>query len=104
MTRDLDTLYATLLYHGLVAIRNASFAEDLERCQAESEYLHEVPSLIGETNVRRHVYQATAVRAAYLRWAAKDGRDDVREFVEVWYAPLWRQMDSILGGWPAGPA
>jgi len=93
---ELDRLYVTLLYHGLIAIRNASHGGDLEYCKAESEHLHEVPSLIGETNILRHVYQATAARGLYLEWVESNNRDDVREFIDIWYAPVWRDIDAIL--------
>lgn len=101
---ELDRLHLTILYAGLVAIRNAAQRGDLAWCKAESEHLHEVPSLIGETNVRRHVYHATAVRRAYLDWVARDGGEDVREFVDTWYSLAWRQMDRLLGIEQAGPS
>jgi hypothetical protein len=99
---DLDRLYLELLYHGLVSLRNASHQGDLELCKAESEYLHEVPSLIGETNRHRHLYQAGAARQAFLHWVESSGRQDVRDFLRVWLEPLWEQIDRLLGIEPAG--
>jgi hypothetical protein len=98
---ELDRLYIELLYHGLVAIRNASVAGDLELCQAASELLHEVPSLIGEANRQRHLYQALPVRQAFLHWIARSERQDVRHLTEVWFAPLWKRIDALLGIDPA---
>lgn len=94
---ELDQLYISVLYHGLISIRNASSKGDLDLCKAESEYLHEIPSLIGETNLRRHIYQATKVRPAFLKWAKDNGGEDVLRFVKTWFAAEWKRIDSILG-------
>jgi hypothetical protein len=81
---ELDGVYLRLLEHGLVAIRNASRRGDLEFCKAASEFLHNVPSLIGETNVFRHHYQATATRQAFVDWVNAHGGENKREWVEIW--------------------
>jgi hypothetical protein len=94
---ELDGVYLRLLQHGLVAIRNASRRGDLEFCKAASEYLHEVPSLIGETNVHRHHCQATATRQAFVDWINVSGDASARRFVEIWLASAWKQIDKILG-------
>jgi hypothetical protein len=94
---ELDNLYLAILRCGLAAIRNASNNGDIAYCKAESEHLHEMPSLIGEGNMVRHHYYATKQRAAYLEWIAKHGRDDVRAFVDMWYASAWKKMDALLG-------
>jgi hypothetical protein len=97
MVNQLDQLYITILHRGLISIRNASRNGDLELCKAESEYLHEIPSLIGETNVLRHIYQATIVRPEFIQWAKKNCREDVDEFIKIWFASEWKQIDVILG-------
>jgi hypothetical protein len=94
---ELDRLYIAILYRGLVSIRNASSNGDLDLCRAESEYLHEIPSLIGETNMHRHIYQVTKVRPAFLKWANDNRREDVLEFVKTWLAAEWKRIDEILG-------
>ena len=59
---ELDGLYLHLLHHGLVFIRAAARADDLERCLEEAEYLHEFPTLIGETNVQPSTYPGGSAR------------------------------------------
>ena len=98
---ELDRLYVAVLYLGLISLRNASSKGDLELCKAASEYLHEIPSLIGETNMHRHIYQATKVRPAFLEWAKQHGRNDVLQSMNTWCAPEWEQIDSILGIHPS---
>jgi hypothetical protein len=94
---ELDRLYVAILNHGLVSIRNASRNSDYALCKAESEYLHEIPSLLCETNKHRHLYQATQVRPAFLKWAKENGRDDVLAFVETYFVSNWKRIDEILG-------
>lgn len=94
---ELDKVYLLLLYSGLVAIRNAAERGDLEHCRIESEHLHEIPSLIGELNMYRHMCYATQARVSYLRWAAQTDRESVRELVTYFYAGPWKQLDTVLG-------
>ena len=94
---ELDQLYLAILHRGLISIRNASWNGDIELCKAHSEYLHEVPSLIGETNMHRHIYQAEKVGPAFLAWAKVNDRHDVLQFVNTYYAYEWKQIDRILG-------
>jgi hypothetical protein len=94
---ELDGLYLHLLQHGLVLLRNASRRGDLEFCKAASEYLHNVPSLIGETNVNRHIYQASATRQSFVDWINASGGANVRELTEICFAAAWKQIDRILG-------
>ena len=49
-----DRIYIQILDAGIVAIRNASLDGIIPYCQVESEHLHNIPSLIGETNEKRH--------------------------------------------------
>jgi hypothetical protein len=94
---ELDQLYLDLLHYGLVSIRAAASRGDLDRCHAEAEYLHEIPTLIGKAHLPSRVYHATKARQAYLDWIKQNDRDDVRECVRTWYAPAWRRMDALLG-------
>jgi hypothetical protein len=94
---ELDSLYVSLLRDGLISVRNAARSGDYEWCKAESEYLHEIPSLIGDSNLTRHIYQATGARKLYLKWVADNNRHDVKKYVDMFYAPVWIQMDKLLG-------
>ena len=93
---DLDRLYVSILHRGLIAIRNATWSQDLEFCKALSEYLHEIPSLIGEPNLLRHIYQATQASPMFSDWAKENGREDVLEFIETWLGEVWLQIDRVL--------
>ena len=99
---ELDKSYLMILRCGLVGIRNDSRNGDLEFCNVMSEYLHEIPTLIGEPNRLRHIYQAGAVRQTLLVWAKDNGRDDILEFVNIWFASALKQIDAVIGTRPSG--
>jgi hypothetical protein len=92
----LDPLYVEILKFGIVSIRNASHGGDLEYCGVESEHLHEIPNLIGSDHMPSHVYHATGCRRLYLAWVEKNGGERLREFVHIYYEPIWLQIDEIL--------
>ena len=63
----LDDLYCQLLKVGFVVLRQAVDANDNDWLSVELELLHNVPSLIGETNSNRHEYFWFQERKAYLK-------------------------------------
>ena len=94
--KTLDAAYWRILKNGLVAVRDAAANRDIARCGAEAEHIHNIPSLIGEDNVHRHVYYFTVERKAYLDWVAASGRDDLQKFVSLAYSTAWKEMDEVL--------
>jgi hypothetical protein len=58
-----------------VVLGQARNARDLEWLDAEIELLHNVPSLIGEKNPKRHEYFLQQERPAYLEWVDAPGRE-----------------------------
>ena len=92
-----DPLYSTILERGIIGIRDAAEQGDLSRCRAEAEHIHNIPSLIGEHNVNRHLYYATREREAYIEWVLSTGRKELRYRVLLAFARAWQQMDAILG-------
>jgi hypothetical protein len=71
LVQSRDRAYLDLLHHGLVRLRNLSHADRMgnrthadrmDLCRVEAEHLHEMPTLVGETNERRHVYYLNGTR------------------------------------------
>ena len=93
---ELDEQYLLLLQCGLPALRNAALAGDLEHCRIESEHLHEIPSLTGESNLQRHLFYMNTSRRVYLKWAATMDRENVSALIEHFYTPAWNRMAQIL--------
>lgn len=94
---ELDKLYIQLLQSGFAALRNAAQNGDLEHCRMESEHLHEIPSLIGESNINCHLFYINQTRRRYLEWASNTHRASVRELLDFFYSATWSQMDILLG-------
>jgi hypothetical protein len=94
---SLDALYWRILQSGLISIRDAAGEGDLARCRAEAEHIHNIPSLISEENVNRHIYYAMQEREAYIEWVLSTGRKDLCERALLVFAGEWEAMDSVLG-------
>lgn len=92
----LNALYNRLLGFGLISVREAVRSQDQEWAEAETELLHNVPSLIDETNVERHRYFWFTEREHYIEWAESAGREKPRSRMRTYYEPIWREMEPIV--------
>lgn len=92
-----DRAYLDLLHHGLVLLRNFTRGGRPEFAPIESEHLHEVPTLIGETNERRHVYYLHVTRSLYLQQLRALSDALYLEEVSIWYADPWRMLAEAAG-------
>lgn len=92
----LDTLYCELLKIGFIVMRQVSEARDPEWMTAEIELLHNVPSLINETNSKRHEYFWMKERTAYLEWVNSPGRELQRSRMATYYEPIWKEMEGLV--------
>src|SRR5687767_15939600 len=82
-----DAIYVQILHHGLLRIRDSAALGHLQYCAIESEHLHNIPSLIGETNEHRHVDYFCRERARYLGCVDRSlpGLDyTLRNYEELW--------------------
>ena len=95
--KTLDTLYWSILKSGLICVRTAAEEGDLSRCRAEAEHIHNIPSLIGEENLRRHLYYANQEREVYIEWLLSTNRRELLEHVLLVFAGEWKEMDLVLG-------
>ncbi|QDV72062.1 hypothetical protein K2D_01820 [Planctomycetes bacterium K2D] len=92
----LDQLYIRLLHHGLQILRDAAACRDTAWSHAEAELLHNVPSLIGESNLRRHAYFWDQERRAYLAWLEQSENPRAVSKAKTFYDPIWREMEVEL--------
>jgi hypothetical protein len=92
-----DQAYLDLLHLGLVLLRNFSYTGRVALWRIESDHLHEIPTLIGESNEHRHVYYITGERGLYLQRLRELGAADYLEDVGILYAELWRVLASAAG-------
>jgi hypothetical protein len=92
-----DRAYLDLLHHGLVRLRNLTHADRIDLCRVEAEHLHEIPTLVGETNERRHVYYLRGTRRLYLQQLQELGAMDYLEQAAIWYTGPWEVLASAAG-------
>lgn len=88
--------YIKILKAGLLAIREAAELGDLELCAKEAVHLHNLPSLIGEENIERHIYYYAHEMVDYLEWVMASGREDLKLFVKTFYCEPWDEIGSII--------
>lgn len=92
----LDKLYANLLAVGFVVMRQAAESNDRDWLDAEFELLHNVPSLIGESNVERHRYFWSKERTHHIEWASAPGREEAKSRMLTYYKPIWDEMEPLV--------
>jgi hypothetical protein len=94
-TLDRDKAYLSLLHHGLVMLRNIAHSDRIDLCRIEAEHLHEIPTLVGEPNERRHVFYIQGTREWYLQGLRQIGATEYLENATIWYSEPWRVLASI---------
>jgi hypothetical protein len=93
---ELDRLYARLLQVGLLVLRQAIESGNQEWARAEAEFLHNVPSLLGEDNVERHRYFWNEERNYYLDWINTRGSEESRSRMRTFYEPIWNDLGPLI--------
>lgn len=93
---QLDVIYLNILRVGLNLLRDVAEAGELAWVRVDAEHLHNVPSLIGESNIRRHFYYTTKEVPHYLEWVKSIGREDVAGRVIWAYKRHWDELNKAL--------
>lgn len=92
-----DELYRRLLEAGMLVLRQAVAARDWEWVEAEVALLHNLPSLIGETNLERRRYFWTTELEAYLEFVNSPGRERAKSRMKTYYEPIWAEAVEPQG-------
>lgn len=92
----MDSLYAQTLRVGFLVLRQAFESGIRDWINAELELLHNVPTLIGETNKERHRYFWHKERRRYMDWASAPGRDQAKSRMMTYYQPIWDEMEPLI--------
>lgn len=93
---ELDDIYLKILDRGLSSLKSAAKAEDWAHCVALSEYLHNIPSLIKEGNIKRHIYHISEEKGRYLKWVHSSNDEDLLYKVGILYFDLWDKINKLL--------
>ncbi len=93
---DLDLLYARFLQVGFVVMRQAIESAKQDWIDAELDLLHNVPSLVGESNPERHRYFWFQERPHHMEWASAPGREEAKSRMLTYYKPIWDEMEPLI--------
>ena len=89
---SLDAYYAHILRVGFLVLKQAVESGNRDWVNAELELLHNIPSLLGETNPERHRYFWLKERTHYMNWVSAPGRADAQSRMRTFYEPIWNEM------------
>ena len=92
-----EQAYLDLLHRGMVMVRNLAERGQLELCRVEADHLHNIPTLLGESNERRHVFYIVKERGLYLQRLRELSATEYLESVAIWYSGPWRVLASVAG-------
>lgn len=92
----LDELYVRHLHLGFIVLRQAIDSSDSAWVNAEHQLLHNIPSLIGEPNLRRHHYFWASERTWYINWITASGSDQAKSRMNTFYMPHWKEMEPVI--------
>jgi len=93
---DLDAIYSRLLTVGFVVLRQAVDAKDDDWINAELELLHNVPSLIGESNTKRHQHFWFEERSHYIEWVSAASNKAAESRMRTFYEPIWDELEQVV--------
>ena len=87
--------YLQLLHLGFIVLRQAMDAKDWEWADRERQFLHNIPSLINEPNIKRHECFWVHERALYLEWVEGRG-GDAKSRMLTFHEPTLREMEPAM--------
>jgi hypothetical protein len=87
-----------MLERGLIILRGRIWSKDLEWAEAEADLLHNIPSLLNESNVNRHKSWWSVERELYIEKLDRLGREEANSKMKTYYAPIWAEMQPIMEG------
>lgn len=93
---ELDRLYARLLQVGFIVLDQAIESGDQDWVRAEVEFLHNIPSLLGEENSERHRYFWNEERSHYIDWVSTRGPEEAQSRLRTYYEPIWSELQPLM--------
>lgn len=94
---ELDRLYVQTLHHGLMLLKNTLRVRGPDWSYALADFLHNIPSLIGETNAHRYFWDAE--RTFFIERVNSLDSDEANSEVRIHFGPIWEAMGPLIP-WP----
>ncbi|MGL4514358.1 MAG: hypothetical protein ACRCT8_14820 [Lacipirellulaceae bacterium] len=92
---DVDRVYARILHLGLVQVRDAQRRGDEAAARAEVEYLHDLPTFLGDERDARHRWQWNVVTRAHAEWLESEASEEARKLARTLHWPNWRELERL---------
>ena len=93
---ELDRVYAQLLQVGFIVLDQAIESGIRDWVRAERTMLHNLPSLLGETNPQRHLYYWNEERDQYRQWIMNHGTKEAQSRMRTYYEPIWTELEQLI--------
>lgn len=93
---ELDKLYLRLLDVGFSVLRQAIDSEDPAWINAELEFLHNIPSLVGETKLGRHQYFWDQEQRHFQNQINRSANAFAKSRMQTYYIPILREMQHVI--------
>ena len=74
-----------------------AFSGHVELCAIEADHLHNIPSLLAETNELRHHYYIIQERGLYLERLQRFPESDCLRFTRNRFSDSWKVLASTAG-------
>jgi hypothetical protein len=101
--QTINAYYLQLLHLGFIVLRQALDSKDWEWADHERQFLHNIPSLINETNTKRHECFWIHERDMYLEWVNRRGGEPQSRML-TYYEPTLREMEPAMLAFLGQPA
>ena len=95
MTPSVQATYRNLLSYGLIQLRDAAHEKRIEVCQIQAEHLHNIPSLLEEKNIERHLYYFEKERTFFLE-KFRPLKTEVDTFCLARFEEAWEILEQWL--------
>jgi hypothetical protein len=94
--KELDVFYTEILQMGFVVLRQALEAKDMQWMSVEIEFLHNIPSLIGEENIGRHKYFWECEQSHYSHQINLQCSELAKSRMRTYYLPILARMKPCV--------
>jgi hypothetical protein len=88
----MNKIYLKILRVGMTHLRDLCNQGLIEEAKIEAEHLHNIPSLINETNIVIHEYYYREERSRYLLSVANCANRNVFDLIIPFYHEQWKNL------------
>lgn len=91
-----DSIYINILRIGLELAKSATERGEWEYTEKLVVHLHNIPSLLNEPNINRHIYYCSIEMKAFASWIRGSTNELAIEHLDRHFIPCWQNLKDIL--------